>query len=305
MLGSADTHKAFLFACVSNLAIAIAKLAAAVYTGSGAMLAETVHSLIASISQGLLLWGLKTGKKPPAPDYPGGFGKSLYFWAFITALILFSLGGMLSIYESSRKLSDPESMRAPWLPIAVLVFSMLSQGIGLWTCLRSINAVRGDLTPWRWLRRAGRSELHVLLGEHLAALLGLGLALLAISLSAITDNPLYDCVGGIAIGGLLIAVALGIGMAIKHMLTGPPYDDALRTAIAAHLQADPVVAELCELLILPGEEIIVLAKARLAAESAEAMYLLIQAAEMSLQAAFPQVRAVFLQPVPGTDAASA
>lgn len=298
MLGPADTHKAFLYAFTSNLLIAIAKLAAAIYTGSGAMLAETVHSLVASLGQGMLLWGLKSGKQAPARDYPDGFGKSLYFWAFIAALLLFSLAGMLSIYESSRKLSDPESMRAPWLPMAVLVFSMLSQGGGLWTCLRSINKARGEQTLWRWLRSTGRSELRLLLGEHLAALLGLCLALCAIALSALTDNPLYDCIGGIGIGMLMIAIAVAIGAEIKRLLSGHAFDSMLKAAIRAHLQMQPAVMELCELLTLQyPEEVMVIARVRLSKDSAEAPLAAIAELEAVLLASFPQVGKVFLQPM--------
>src|SRR6476659_5787704 len=208
----ADSLRTILYVLGANLAIAAAKTAAAIATGSSSMLAEAIHSYAASGNQGLLLWGMREAKRPPSPDYPLGWGKAVFYWSFIVALVLFSLGGLFSLYEGWHKLTDPQPIRYPWVAVGILVFGLAAETVSLRACLHEVNKVRADRTLWRWFRDSRQSELVVILGEDLAALLGLALALIAVLLTVLTGNPVWDALGSMSIGAVLIVVAAGIGI---------------------------------------------------------------------------------------------
>src|ERR671919_2406014 len=169
---------------------------------SRAMLAEAIHSYADSGNQGLLLWGMKQAKRPPSPDYPLGWGKAVFFWSFIVALVLFSLGGLFSVYEGWHKLAHPEDLSYPWVAVGILVFGLAAETVSLRACLHEVNKVRGRRTLWQWFRESRQSELVVILGEDLAALLGLALALLAVLITIFTGNPMWDGLGSISIGAV-------------------------------------------------------------------------------------------------------
>src|ERR687891_1318171 len=192
MAGKADSVRTILYALGANLAIAAAKTAAAVFTGSSSMLAEAIHSYADAGNQGLLLRGMKQEKRPPSPDYPLGWGKAVFFWSFIVALVLFSLGGLFSLYEGWHKLAHPEDLSYPWVAVGILVFGLAAETVSLRACLHEVNKVRGRRTLWQWFRHSRQSELVVILGEDLAALLGLALALLAVLITIFTGNPIWD-----------------------------------------------------------------------------------------------------------------
>src|SRR4051812_10203982 len=204
----ADSVRTILYALGANLAIAAAKTAAAVFTGSSAMLAEAIHSYADSGNQVLLLWGMRQAKRPPSPDYPLGWGKAIFFWSFVVALVLFSLGGIFSLYEGWHKLKAPQPLTYPWVAVAILVFGLAAESVSLRACLKEINKVRNGRTLWRWFRESRQSELVVILGEDLAALLGLAVALVAVLLAAFSGNPMWDALGSMAIGAILIVVAI-------------------------------------------------------------------------------------------------
>ncbi|HEY9102375.1 cation diffusion facilitator family transporter [Chitinimonas sp.] len=297
MSAPANSLKSILYALGANLAIAVAKLAAAIHTGSGAMLAEAVHSIADCGNQGLLIWGLKSARTPPSPDYPLGWGKAIYFWSFIVAIMLFSLGGLFAIYEGLHKLGEPEQMEAPWVAIAVLLFSIVAESISLWGCVREINKVRAGRSLWHWLRESRQSELVVILGEDIAALCGLLLALAAVSLAHLAENPLFDALGSIAIGVLLIVVAVFIGVQIKGLLIGQSVEPGVRRAIQQHLEADGAVAQVFKLITLQlGSQVMVAVKAQLKADSAEQLVSEINRLEVDLKAAFPEVQWLFFEP---------
>src|SRR5882672_197815 len=220
MAGKADSVRTILYALGANLAIAAAKTAAAIFTGSSAMLAEAIHSFADSGNQLLLLWGIKQAKRPPSPDYPLGWGKAIYFWSFIVALVLFSLGGLFSLYEGWHKLAQPEPLKYAWVAVGILVFGLVAETVSLRACLHEVNKVRGNRTLWRWFRESRQSELVVILGEDLAALLGLALALAAVLITIATGNPRWDALGSMSIGVVLIVVAACIGYEIKGLLIG-------------------------------------------------------------------------------------
>ena len=219
-MAKADSLKTIFYALGANFSIFVTKLAAAIVTGSGAMAAEAVHSLADCGNQGLLLLGMKSAKAPPTPEHPLGHGKAIYFWSFLVALMLFSVGGFYSLYEGWHKLHNPEPLRRAWIAIAVLGFGVVAESVSMWGCLREVNKARGTRGLWRWFRESRQSELIVIFGEDLAALLGLAFALVAIVLTIVTGNPLFDAVGTLAIGVLLVVVAVFIAIEVKALLIG-------------------------------------------------------------------------------------
>jgi cation diffusion facilitator family transporter len=298
MSTQANSFKSILFALGANFAIAIAKTAGAVFTGSSAMLAEAIHSYADCGNQALLIWGMKEARRAPTADHPLGFGKAIYFWSFIVALMLFSMGGLFSIYEGVHKLHDSEPVKYAWVAVAILGFGVAAEGVSLWGCLREIDKDRGSQTLWQWFRSSRQSELLVVLGEDLAALGGLVLALGFIALAMITGNPMWDAVGSIAIGALLIVVAILVGMEVKALLVGQSAEPRVLAAMRAHLQAQPEVAQLYNLLTQQlGSEIMVAVKARMTRQASDvALVEAINRVERGLREGFPQVRWVFFEP---------
>ncbi|HET8610486.1 MAG TPA: cation diffusion facilitator family transporter [Burkholderiales bacterium] len=298
MSSGADSLKSILFALGANVAIAVAKFIGAAITGSSAMLAEAIHSIADSGNQLLLILGLRHARRPPTPDYPLGYGKAIYFWSFIVALILFSMGGLFSIYEGVHKLRHPEPLSSAWIAIVILMFSIGAECVSLWGCIREIDKVRGDRTLWRWFRETRQSELVVVLGEDLAALTGLVLALAAVVLSAVTGNPLFDALGSLAIGALLIIVAIAIGIEVQGMLIGQSMELREQQAIRGFLLARDEIADVLNLITLQlGGSALVAVKVRMT-ETADAGTLLesINRCEQALRQAFPRIQWLFFEP---------
>ena len=297
MAGKADSVRTILYALFANLAIAVAKSAAAFFTGSSAMLAEAIHSYADSGNQGLLLWGLRRAKRPPTPDYPLGYGKAVFFWSFIVALVLFSLGGLFSLYEGWHKLAHPEPLAYAWVAVAILVFGLAAETVSLRACLREVNKLRDGRSLWRWFRESRHSELVVVLGEDLAALLGLALALLAVSATMLTGDPAWDAAGSMAIGAVLIVVAIGIAVEIKGLLIGQSAEPQVEARLRAFLEGHPSVQRLLRLLTLQlGGSLMVSVKAEVKATGARELVLAINQAERDLRAEFPEIQWLFFEP---------
>jgi cation diffusion facilitator family transporter len=297
MAGKADSVRTILYALGANLAIAVAKTAAAIFTGSSAMLAEAIHSYADSGNQGLLLWGMKQAKKPPSPEYPLGWGKAVFFWSFIVALVLFSLGGLFSIYEGWHKLAHPEPLQYAWVAVAVLVFGLAAEVVSLRACLHEVNKVRGSRSLWQWFRHSRQSELVVILGEDLAALLGLALALFAVILTILTGNPVWDAWGSIAIGAVLVIVAIGIAIEIKGLLIGqsaePELEARMRTFLEKRGEVDKIYAVLTLQL---GTSLMVSVKVCMKAQSARDLVGDINRCEVAMRAEFPEIQWLFFEP---------
>ncbi len=298
MSGKADSLKTIFYALGANFSIFLAKAFAAFVTGSGAMLAEAVHSLADCGNQVLLLVGLKNAKRPPTPDHPLGQGKAIYFWSFLVALLLFSVGGAFSIYEGIHKLGSPEPLKWPWLAIGVLAFGIVAESFSMWGCLREVNKARGRHSLWTWFRESRQSELIVIFGEDLAALLGLVLALLAVVLTAITGNPLFDAIGTLAIGVLLVVIALFIAIEVKALLIGQGVDPEVKAEILRFLDARPEIARVFNLVTLQlGQDVMVAVKAEMSRDlSTRGVVDAINAVEKDLKAKFPEVRWSFFEP---------
>lgn len=290
--------KAIFYALGANAGIAVAKGFAAWYTNSGAMLAEAIHSSADCANQGLLLLGLKRAKRAPSEMHPLGYGKAIYFWSFLVALLLFSMGGMFSIYEGVHKLSHPEMPESPWIAVAVLAVSIVLEYFSLRGALAEINKVRGAQTLFRWFRGSRQSELIVVFGEDLAALLGLALALLAVLATIATGNPMFDALGTIAIGTVLILVAIGVGIEVKSLLIGESADPALEAEIEQTLLAGGRVTRVFNMITLQlGTDIMLSVKAELAGcRTADELIDAINASEVELRRRFPQLRWIFFEP---------
>jgi cation diffusion facilitator family transporter len=226
-----STARAILYAFLANSGIAIAKTWAAWLTSSGSMLAEAIHSYADAGNQVLLYLGLRQSTRPPDHEHPLGYGKLSYFWSFIVAVLLFSMGGLFSIYEGVHKLQHPEPLNQVWVALLVLAFAIVLEGFSLFGCLREIANVRGQ-RPFRdWLTHTRNSELVVVLGEDIAALLGLMLAFGFVTLASVTGNTMFDAIGSICIGVVLLVVSVFVAIRVRSLLVGRSADPEIQAAI--------------------------------------------------------------------------
>jgi len=289
---------AIIYALTANAGIAASKAAAAMYTGSSAMLAEAVHSSADCANQLLLLLGLRQAGKAPTAQHPLGYGKATYFWSFMVALLLFSLGGAFSMYEGWHKLSHPEPLENPWIAIIVLGVGAALEAWSLKGCIAEIREKAGAMPLWRYFKESRESELIVVMGEDIAALLGLAIALTSVVLAVVTGNPMFDALGSIAVGALLIVVALGLGVQIQSLLIGESAAPEVQSAMAEWLRARPEIAELYNLITFQmGSYVFVAVKARMAeGDSAPAMIDGINRVQDELKERFEEVRWVFFEP---------
>jgi cation diffusion facilitator family transporter len=297
-MSQASTLRAVLYALGANSGILIAKGAAAAVTGSSAMLAEAIHSAADCGNQVLLLFGMKDARRAPDAKHPLGYGRAVYFWAFLVAVLLFTLGGMFSIYEGWHKLHQPEPISNAGIAIGVLLIATVLESFSLAGCVREIRKVSGTRTLWQFFRTSRNSELIVVLGEDIAALAGLAFALTAVVVAFVSGNPVYDAIGSMAVGVLLVVVAVLLSVEIKAMITGESAEAETEHAIRAFLGARAEVAEVYSLLTLQlGEGIMLAVKARMAETAGTgALIDAINRVEADLRIAFPAVRWCFFEP---------
>ena len=298
MSGKADSLKTIFHALGANFLIFVAKFAAALITGSGAMMAEAVHSLADCGNQLLLLLGMRQAQRPPSPDYPLGHGREIYFWSFLVALMLFSVGGMFSMYEGWHKLHNPEPLQQPMWAIFVLLFSVVAEGVSMRTCMQEAEKAREGRSLWQWFRQSRQSELIVIFGENLAALLGLVVALAAIVATMWTGNPMYDAIGTVLIGVLLIVVAVFVAIEVKALLIGQSVEPAMHRAIYAFINARPEVKGVFSLITVQmGADIMVAVQAEMDFSlRGDELVTQINAVEVELRKQFPQVKWLFFEP---------
>lgn len=298
MAGHANSRKAVIYALGANFSIFVAKSVAAFVTGSGAMMAEAIHSLADCGNQVLLLLGMRQAERPPTPEHPLGWGKAVYFWSFLVAILLFSIGGMFSLYEGIHKLQHPEPMKMAWVAVLVLVFGIVVEAISFRACVVEVNKVRRGRTFLVWFRESRNSELIVIFGEDLAALLGLIFALIAVVATWVTGNPLFDALGTLGIGVLLIGVAIMVAREVKELLIGESVDQELEREMQDFIRGRDEVDELLNVITLQlGKDVMLAAKARMAPqESNRAMVEAINRVEKAIHGKFPQVRWTFFEP---------
>jgi cation diffusion facilitator family transporter len=298
MAGQADSLKSILFALFANSAIAVAKGFAALLTGSGAMLAEAIHSVADAGNQLLLILGLRQTRKAPTDDHPLGFGKSIYFWSFLVAVILFSVGGMFSLYEGVHKLQNPEPLTYPWVAVAVLVFAIVAESISLWGCMREVNKERHGRNLFQWFRNSRSSALIVVFGEDVAALLGLLFALIAIVMTMLTGNPLWDAGGTISIGVLLLVIAVFVAIEVQELLIGQSVDPPIQAEMLTFFKKRSEIREVFNLLTMQfGPDAMVAIKAKMVPTGSErGMVDAINNVEQAFRAEFPDTAWLFFEP---------
>lgn len=219
-MSASGGNKAIVAAFAANLGIAITKFIAWAFSGSSSMLAEAVHSVADAGNQLLLLLGGRQAKKKADREHPFGYGRERYVYAFVVSIVLFSVGGMFSIYEGVVKVQDPHPIDVQWLPIVVLLIAITLESFSLRTAVRESNHVRNGQSWLQFIRRAKAPELPVVLLEDVAALTGLFFAFLGVGLTIITGNPIWDAIGTLAIGLLLVLVAVILGIETKSLLVG-------------------------------------------------------------------------------------
>lgn len=256
------SRRAIAAAFSANLAIAIAKFAAFLVTGAASLLAEAVHSLADTTNQGLLILGAARAKKEATPEHPFGFGRERYFWAFVVAMVLFSLGSVFAIHEGIDKLRDPREVVSPAVAIGVLVLAIALESWSFRTAIIAADSVRGSKSWWTFIRRSKSPELPVVLLEDLGALLGLVIALVAVTLSAFFGDPRFDAIGSIVIGGLLGVIAAVLAVEMKSLLIGESAAAEIQEAIRRSIEESPMVRNLIHMrtLHLGPDELLVAIK---------------------------------------------
>lgn len=291
--------KAILAALVANLGIAITKFVAYVVSGSSSMLAESVHSLADSGNQVLLLVGGKRARREASEQHPFGYGRERYVYAFVVSIVLFSVGGVFSLYEGIHKLQHPEPITNPAVPIVVLVIAILLESFSLRTAVVESNRVRGGRSWVQFVRHAKAPELPVVLLEDIAALVGLFLALIGVSLAIITDDGVWDGLGTIAIGVLLVVIALILGVETKSLLVGEGASAVDVTTIRAAIESGEDVERVIHMktLYVGPDELLVAAKIGVVEGSSSAQVInAVNAAEQRIRAAVPVARIIYLEP---------
>ncbi len=291
--------RAILAALAANLGIALTKFIAYLVSGSSSMLAESVHSLADSGNQILLLVGGKRARRAADEEHPFGYGRERFIYAFMVAIVLFSVGGVFSVYEGVHKIQHPEPITAAWLPITVLLIAIVLESLSLRTAMHESAPLRRGISIYQFIRRAKAPELPVVILEDIAALTGLVLALIGVTLTVITGNSVFDGIGTIAIGLLLVAVAVVLGVEVKSLLIGEGASrsdiEAIRAAVAAGPEVDRII-HMRTLYLGPDELLVGIKIAVPATATAVDIATAIDAVERRVRAAVPIARVLYLEP---------
>jgi len=291
--------KAIFAALAANLGIAVTKFIAYLLSGSSSMLAESVHSLADSGNQVLLLIGGKRASRAATPEHPFGFGRERYVYAFLVSIILFSVGGVFSIYEGGHKIQHPEPIERAWIPIVVLLIAIGLESFSLRTALKESASERRGISILQFVRRAKAPELPVVVMEDIAALVGLVLAFLGVSIAVVTGNGVFDGIGTVFIGVLLIIVAAILGVETKSLLIGEGASPADTAAIRAAAVNGPDVEQIIHMKTLylgPDELLVAMKVAVTATRSAGDVAEAINAVESRVRAAVPIARVLYIEP---------
>jgi cation diffusion facilitator family transporter len=298
-MSTQGSTRAIIAAMLANLGIALAKFVAFFFSGSSSMLGEGVHSLADTGNQLLLLRGGAVSRKNADAEHPFGHGRERYVYAFVVSIILFSVGGLFSIYEGVEKVQHPHELSLPWIPIAVLLIAMVLEGFSLRTAVRESNHTRGKQSWISFIRHAKAPELPVVLLEDVAALTGLLLAFLGVVLTVITGNGVFDGIGTLAIGALLVLVAVVLGIETKSLLVGegasPADTESIREAINAEADVEALIH--MKTLYLGPEELLVAAKVAFSAKKRLSdVAAAINSLEARIREAVPIARVIYIEP---------
>ncbi|MFF0244553.1 cation diffusion facilitator family transporter [Streptosporangium sandarakinum] len=292
-------NKAIIAALAANLSIAVAKFVAFLITTSSSMLAESIHSVADSGNQLLLLVGGKKAERRRTREHPFGYGRERYFYAFVVAVVLFTVGALFSLYEGWHKISDPHPVETPIVAFGVLIFAIVAESFSFRTAIKESNPLRGKQSWMQFIRRSKSPELPVIVLEDFGALVGLVLALAGVTMAVITGNGVWDGIGTMGIGVLLAIIAAILAAETKSLLIGESAGPEVERRICAALEETPEVSRVIHMrtLHLGPEEILVAAKIAVDHDDTAAMVARgIDEAEQRIRAAVPQARVIYLEP---------
>ena len=299
MAGGGHGNKAILAAFFANLGIAISKFVGFALTGSGSMLAESVHSVADTGNQALLLLGRRQARRPATEEHPFGYGRERFFWSFVVAMVLFALGSAFALYEGWEKLRHPHEIESPAVALGILGVAIVLETLSFRTAVVESKAVKGDSSWWHFIRRAKIPELPVVLLEDLGALLGLVLAFAAVGLALVTDNPDFDAAGTLAIGLLLGVIAIFLAVEMKGLLIGESAAPNVQQRIRGAIEGQSSVQRMIHLRTqhIGPEELLVGAKIEFTSglsvpQLAEA----VNQVETAVRQAVPEARIMYLEP---------
>jgi cation diffusion facilitator family transporter len=298
---SADEHSttAVVAAFFANLGIAIMKFIGFAFTGSGAMLAEAVHSVADTGNEGLLLLGGHKSKRMADVEHPFGYGRERYFWAFVVSVLLFSVGGLFSILDGVEKLLNPHELESIGWAIGILLGAMVLELFSFRTAIRSTRRVKGNVGWWRFIRTAKTPELPVVLLEDLAALIGLTIALAAVIASGVSGDTAYDAIGSLAIGALLVVIAAILAVEMRSLLLGESASPDVERRIIEAMEGGNNVCRVIHIRTehLGPEELLVAAKVEFdGGLSTRALADVINEVEAAVREDVPEARVIYLEP---------
>lgn len=299
MAASGGSTKVILAALLANFGIAIAKFVGAFISKSASLFAEAIHSLVDCSNQVLLLMGSKKAKLPPSPTHPLGYGREAFFWSFIVAILLFSLGGLFAIYEGYHKLHEHSEINSPEIGLGVLIFSTILEWFSFWVCFKEVKAQNTYNSLWTWFRKTTSVELLVIFTEDAAAMLGLIIATISLLLSWLTGNSTWDAAGSIVIGILLVIVAVLLAIEIKSLIIGEAPTTDFKSFIDSKLGElipSGKILNLIALQVGPGE---VMLSCKLSPGNITDVDILIAAInqlEKEIKIKFPEVKWQFVEP---------
>jgi cation diffusion facilitator family transporter len=298
-MSTEGSTRAIIAALIANIGIAITKFIAAAISGSASMFAEAIHSVADSGNQVLLIVGGRRAARAATAAHPFGYGRSRYIYAFIVSIVLFSVGGLFSINEGIAKLSHPHELEAAWLPLSVLAVSIVLESFSLRTALREAKHVRGSQSLVQFIRHAKSPELPVVMLEDIAALVGLIFAFGGVGLTVLTHDAVWDAIGTLAIGALLVAVAVILGIETSSLLLGEGASAgdvaSIRSAIEGVAGVESIIH--MKTLYLGPDELLVGAKIAISStDGAQSIVAAIDAAERAVRESVPVARVIYLEP---------
>ena len=295
---ASGSKKVIFAALIGNTLIAVTKFAAATITGSSAMLSEAIHSLVDTGNQGLLLYGMKRAKKPADKDFPFGHGKEIYFWSFVVAILIFALGGGISVYEGIHHLLHPQPAKSPLINYLVLSLAIIFEGVAWLFALREFRRTKGENGYIEAINQTKDPSVLVVLFEDSAAMLGLLVALIGIGLTQLTGNVYFDGGASIIIGFILIGTAIWLARETKGLLIGESAEPQIVQGIQEIVQKNGIIESVNEILTMhmgPDFILVTLSADFVDSASAAVVEKEIAALDLQIKARFPRVKRVFIE----------
>lgn len=295
---ASGSKKVIFAALIGNSLISVTKFAAAAYTGSSAMLSEGIHSLVDTGNQILLLYGIKRASKPADEDFPFGYGKEIYFWSFIVAILIFALGGGISIYEGIKHLSNPEPISSPMVNYVVLGLAMVFEGVAWWFAFKEFSKQKGKWGYVEAIQRAKDPSIFVVLFEDSAAMLGLMVAFAGVALSQVTGILIFDSLASIVIGMILVGTSIWLAYETKGLLIGESANHTVVREIKGILNQQPSIEHVNEVLTMHMGPDFILANISVDfvdSETADTIEKVIASIDQTIKQHHPEIKRVFVE----------